>query len=106
MVWLARRAKLTAVTVNAQGRITQITQPDGQVNSYAYDPTNTYLTAVTTEGQTTSFTYITGSTPQEDNAVASITNPAGVTESFTYDAEGRLIGSSLPGRAEPVTLFL
>ena len=93
-----------AITLSAQGRITTVTEPTGQVIDYAYDPTGTYLTSMSTDGQTTSFAYITNSTPQQDNAVASVTLPDGVTESFTYDSQGRLIGTSENGGALPETL--
>ena len=78
-----------------------MTEPTGQVIDYGYDPTGTYLTSMSTDGQTTSFTYITGQAPQQDNAVASVTLPDGVTESFTYDSQGRLIKTSENGGALP-----
>ena len=99
----ASTGETDAITLDAQGKISQITEPTGQVIAYVYDSTSKYLQSVTTNGQTTSFTYVTGSTPQRNNAVASITSPDGVTGSFTYDSLGRLIETSDNGGAEAVT---
>ena len=60
----------------------------------------------TAAGLTTSYTYDTGSNPETTNALLSITNPDGSQQNFTYDALGRLSGTSANGGADAIDLHL
>ena len=55
------------------------------------------------DGEVTEYTYESGSNPATANALTSITNPDGTSQTFTYNASGQLTGTSQTGGAEPVT---
>src|SRR6266545_3298975 len=98
-----------AITYNGAGLIGRITSfataadITGRTISYTYDATNTYLSSATGPEGTTSYTYDTGSNPASKNALLSVTDPGGVTQSYEYDAQGRLIATSLTGNVQRVT---
>jgi RHS repeat-associated protein len=94
--------QVIAIAYNSAGLIKQITDPAGQVTSYAYDASDQHLLSVTGPQGITSYTYITGQSITQDNALASITLPDGTHEYFSYDANGRLIETSLDGGAEAI----
>jgi RHS repeat-associated protein len=87
---------VTTYTYNAQGMITQITDPQGRITTLAYGASGQLLQSTTNSSGTTSFTYM-------GNAIASITNPDGTQQDFTYDHEDRLNSQSRNGGAEPMT---
>ncbi len=91
-----------AITYNAQGRISQVTDPVGRVTTYGYDATGQYLVAVTGPLGTTRFTYVTGQGAATQNAIQSITNPDGTQALFSYDARGRLAKTTAAGGADEV----
>ena len=93
--------KLT-ISYNAAGLIQQVTNPAGQVTTYAYDSSDQYLLSVTGPQGTTSYAYVTGQGIAQQYALASITNPDGTHQYFAYDAQGRLIETSLDGNADPI----
>jgi RHS repeat-associated protein len=95
-------ASLT-IGYNAAGLIGTITDSAGRVTTYGYDATNAYLTMVTGPGGTTTYQYDAGTNPAIGHALTSVTDPAGVTRTFEYDALGRLSAASLTGAAERVT---
>lgn len=104
------------------GHITQATDPVGRVTTYGYDVLNdkahsTFLTSITTAAGTTSISWNEGGAHGvgyfDDSCVAtycepaiginSITHPDGSHIYYTYDAVGRLTGSSRDGGADAVT---
>ncbi len=80
---------------NAQGDISQITDPSGDVTQFAYDPSGQHLLSITGPDGTTSYQYVTGGSAASDNAVAQLTSVTGAHTFFTYDSSGRVIGSQL-----------
>jgi len=92
------------IAYNAAGLISSVTDSAGRETTYQYDPTDTYLTSVTTfNGQTTSYTYNTSSNIETENALLSIAYPDGTHSYFTYDAEGRFASASADGGAGMTT---
>ena len=85
---------------NAQGRLATLTDSTGQTETYAYDPTGQFLTSYTDAYGTTNYTYVTGQSAAQDNALATITDGAGTETFFSYDSEGRLIDEHENGGAE------
>ena len=77
------------IAYNAAGLIASVTDSAGRETTYQYDPTDTYLTSVTTfDGETTSYTYDTGSNPETENALLSIAYPDGTHSYFTLRRRG------------------
>jgi RHS repeat-associated protein len=91
----------TTYSYNAQGLISQVTDAVGRISTFTYD-TGNHLLSITTPDGTESFTYITGSSAQQDNALASITYPDGTHTYFVYDALGRLILQYADGGANRI----
>jgi RHS repeat-associated protein len=54
-------------------------------------------------GQSTDYTYVSSSNAATSNALSSIANPDGTSQSFTYNAAGQLAGTSQAGGTDPVT---
>lgn len=93
------------IAYNAAGRIMSVTDPVGRATTYAYDASNRHLISATTyNGLKTTYTYDTGSNPSVVNAMRSIAAPDGTHSYYTYDAFGRIVGTSLDGGALPVTI--
>lgn len=97
------RGDITAFTYNAQGRITQATDPVGRITTYGYDSAGEHLLSVTTVGGTVRFTYVTGQGAAKEHAVQSVTFINGTHLYFDYDANGRLIRRYNDGDAQAVT---
>lgn len=80
--------KSVTFTRDAQGRITQVTDPEGVSNVYAYDASGDLISYKDRENNTTSFTY----EPQLPHHLKSIVDPLGRTAIRNdYDASGRLV---------------
>jgi RHS repeat-associated protein len=86
---------------NAQGLISQVTDPTGRVSTYAYDATE-HLITYTGRFGAINYGYITGTGTPEDNALASIGFADGTHHFFQYDAQGRLTQESRDGGAETI----
>ena len=82
----------SAITIqyNAQGLISQITDPAGQSTSYTYDASGQHLLTFTDEFGKTTYTYATGPTAADVNALTSLTFADGTGIEWSYDAEGWL----------------
>ena len=78
-----------AFTRDTAGRITEITDPNGNAQTYVYDANGDLISYSDREQQTTTYTY------NSDHHLLSITDARGV-ELLTneYDASGRLIGQT------------
>ncbi len=61
------------LTYNAQGHLATLTDSNGQTETYGYDPTGQFLTSYTDVYGTTTYTYVTGQSAAQDNALAEIT---------------------------------
>ncbi len=103
---LGQLASLTAgngeflkLTYNAQGHLVKLTDSTGQSETYSYDPTGQFLTAYTDVTGTTNYTYVSGSSAAQDNALAEIAYPNNTQVDFLYDTQGRLIDAHLNGGA-------
>ena len=55
-----------------QGHLHQLTDSNGQTETYGYDPTGQFLTSYTDIYGTTQYTYVTGQSAAQDNALAEI----------------------------------
>jgi RHS repeat-associated protein len=92
------------VAYNSAGLISTLTDTAGRVTMYSYDSANQYLLSVKSyTGKTTSYTYNATAGSPSLNAMTSISFPDGTHQYFTYDAQGRLAGTSVDGGAEPKT---
>jgi RHS repeat-associated protein len=91
-------------TYNAAGLIASIADSAGRTTTYTYDPTNSQLLMVTSPLGTTLYGYYdSAALPPRRYALLSIQSPGGVTQSFDYDARGRLVVRQLNNGAEQVT---
>ncbi len=95
----------SAITIgyNAQGLISQITGPSGQSTSYKYDASGEHLLTVSDEFGKSTYTYASGPTAADANALTSITLADGTGLEYTYDALGRLATEGGLGGAETQT---
>jgi YD repeat-containing protein len=91
------------IAYNAQGLISQVTDPAGQTTTYSYDASGQHLIAYTDMYGTTKYTYLTGPTAADANALASIAYADDTHLYYSYDAQGRLTGTSRDGGAEALT---
>jgi RHS repeat-associated protein len=82
----------SAITIayNAQGHISSITAPGGQTTTYTYDASGQHLLTFTDVFGKTVYTYATGPTAADANALTSLTFADGTGIEWSYDAEGRL----------------
>ncbi|MDB9426220.1 CARDB domain-containing protein, partial [Microcystis aeruginosa CS-564/01] len=84
-----------AFSYNAQGRIAQVTEEDGQTSNYEYDATGQYLLSVTTPEGTTRYTYYDASAAVgSQQAIKSVTFSDNSTLAFVYDSQGRVTQES------------
>ena len=58
------------LTYNAQGHLATLTDSNGQTETYGYDPTGQFLTSYTDVYGTTTYTYVTGESAAQNNALA------------------------------------
>ena len=81
--------KSITFTRDALGRITQITDPNGNAQSYTYDSNGDLVTFTDRENHATTFTY------NSDHHLLTIVDARGVSLlTNQYDAAGRLIGQT------------
>jgi len=78
-------ADTTATTYNADGEVTSVTDPDGDVTSYAYDGDGEQVQVTNAAGQVTSYAF------NGDNEETTVTKPGGSTTTSSYDGDGNLI---------------
>jgi RHS repeat-associated protein len=88
------------LTYNGQGHLATLVDSNGLTETYGYDPTGQFLTTYTDRYGTTNYTYVTGQSPAQNNALASIAYADNTHIFFSYDAEGRLKGQHRDGGAE------
>jgi RHS repeat-associated protein len=92
-----------AISYNVNGTIRQIADSFGRVISYVYDASGQHLISVTGPRGTVSYTYITGQGAATEHALASIAFPDGTHRYFSYDSQGRLVGTNLDNDAAAIT---
>jgi RHS repeat-associated protein len=88
---------------NANGTVKTVTDAGGRVTTYTYSADGLHLTKVVGPQGTTQYAYVTGQGAARENALAQITNRDGTNGYFSYDAQGRLIGTHRDSNTEPVT---
>jgi YD repeat-containing protein len=76
---------------NAQGHLATLTDSNGQTETYGYDPTGQFLTSYSDIYGTTNYTYVTGQSAAQNNALAEIAYSDNTHIYFEYDSDGRLI---------------
>src|SRR5262249_46781493 len=91
------------LTYNAQGHFAALTDSNGQTETYGYDSTGQFLTSYTDIYGTTSYPYVTGASPAQDNALAEIAYADNTHVYFAYDSQGRLIEQYRDGGQESET---
>jgi RHS repeat-associated protein len=80
-----------SLTYNAQGHLAKLTDSDGVAETYGYDATGQFLTSYTDEYGTTTYTYVSGQSAAQNNALAQIAYADNTHLFFGYDSQGRLI---------------
>jgi RHS repeat-associated protein len=88
---------------NAQGLVSQVSDPAGRVTTYSYDAAGHLLTYTNKFGQT-QYSYLSGPTAAEMNALSSIAYSDNTHLTFSYDAQGRVVGQARDGGADALTL--
>ena len=91
-----------SISYNAAGLIGSVSDSAGRVTTYAYDPTNTFLTSVTGPQGTTRYTYDTSANPTRAFALLTVQDPSGVVQHFDYDSHGRLSSTYLGNHLQQV----
>ncbi len=92
------------IAYNGAGLISSLTDSAGHTTTYTYDVTNSFLKSVTTfNGQTTTYTYNTTNGSTSQDALTAIGFPGGTHQFYTYDAQGRLAGTSEDDGTTPLT---
>ncbi len=91
------------IAYNTQGLISQVTDPAGRASTYQYDASGQHLTTYTDKYGATHYTYLTGPTAADANALATIAYADNTHVFYTVDAQGRLTGVSRDGGAEALT---
>ena len=90
--------KSFTLAYNAAGRLSTLTDSIGRVTTYSYDASNQHFTSVSRyDGLVTTYAYNTTSGAAAENALTSISFPDGTHQYCTYDAAGRLAGTSADG---------
>ncbi len=86
----ASNGSAIAIAYNAQGLISSITEPGDQTTTYTYDASGQHLLTFTDVFGKTTYTYATGPTAADANALTSLTFADGTGIEWSYDAQGRL----------------
>ena len=83
--------KLTTYTYDSRGRLTQLTDGLGQIESYTYDNNNNLITKTLRDGKQERYTYNALGMIVTDNVYASATATAPLsTRTYTYYPTGAL----------------
>jgi RHS repeat-associated protein len=85
------------LTYNSQGHLAQLSDSNGLTETYGYDASGNFLTTYTDVYGTTTYTYVTGQLPQQNNALAEISFSDNTHTYFAYDPQGRLIDQHKDG---------
>jgi len=92
------------IAYSVAGRIQSVTDFVGRQATFTYDAADEHLLSVEDyDGRVTSYSYITGQGATLEHALTEVTYPGDTHRYFTYDAQGRLSGTSRDGDAEAVT---
>ena len=91
-----------ALAYNAAGLIASVTDSTGRQALYTYDASNQLLISVQTPDGTTRYGYTVGQGTATEHALTSIEFPDGTHRFYSYDAQGRLVGTTRDGGQEGV----
>ncbi len=91
------------IAYNAQGRISSVEDSTSRTTVFAYDADGSHLLSVSGPSGTSQYTYVTGADVDENNALASLTDPDGSHVFFTYNSLGLLTGQQQDGGADATT---
>ncbi|WP_143684779.1 DUF6531 domain-containing protein, partial [Variovorax sp. KK3] len=83
---------------NGQGQLSSVTTPDARVVGYGYDRGGRLISVAYPDGKTRRFFYEESMFPQALTGIADETGARWAT--FTYDAQGRAIGTELAAAAD------
>ena len=79
----------TIYSYNASNLVSQITDPLGRITTFSYDAARR-INSVTDPTGITQFSYVSGQGAAREHATSRIDFPDGSSQSFEYDAQGRL----------------
>ncbi len=86
----ASNGQTFTLSYNADGHVSQLTDSNGLTEAYGYDPTGQFLTSYTDRFGTTTYSYVTGQSPAQNNALAEVAFADNTHKFFSYDSQGRL----------------
>ncbi len=75
---------------NSQGFVSSLTDSNGTTESYSYD-TSGHLITYADEYGTTTYSYVSGQSPAQNNALSEIAYADNTHIFFAYDSDGRLV---------------
>jgi RHS repeat-associated protein len=85
------------------GVVSQIADGTGNMWTYNYNSTGHLQSVVAPRNLTTSYSYDTGSNPETEGTLLSVTYSDGSQTNFTYDTQGRLASTSSNDGADTIT---
>jgi YD repeat-containing protein len=88
---------------NPQGFLATLTDSTGKTETYNYN-SGGQLATYSDEFITRTFTYVTGQSAAQNNALSEISDSTGTDLFFGYDSEGRLVNQHWNGGAENETI--
>jgi len=91
------------VAGDGAGRIQRVTDQLGRETEFTYDGSGQLATVRAFDNRTTTYAYGPAGSPSTAHALTNVAFPDGSHRTFSYDAYGRLSGTSRDGGAEAVT---
>jgi RHS repeat-associated protein len=89
------------LTYNSKGLLATLADSTGQAETYAYDSSG-HLVSYTDRYGTTTYSYKSGASPAQNNALSEIAYADNTHVDFGYDSDGRLIDEHRDGGQEDV----
>ena len=92
-----------ALTYNAQGHLTELTDSNGLSETYSYDATGQFLTSFTNIYGTTTYSYVTGASDAQNNALSEVSYADNTHLFFSYNSQGRLTDQHQDGNQQDLS---